>query len=273
MTENILDPIKMIWEQDVSLSDTRFNEDYIHVSSIANLCPRAHYFAHKLENKTIAKEVFSTATKITFAIGRALEIYFREQFIKSHGIENIFGMWKGELRFGTQEDTLEDYKEIEVFDDDAKLIGHIDWVYRDLNGRLTVLEIKSISKGRFETELKKGPIVDHVIQVLSYVKILSQDPRVKKLKLKVNHAAHVYYMCKEYRFRSKDEDRTINPMYKCFTIQFKDYKKLLSTKWSVPRQAINAVKEDKIPPRTVCETYLKNPAKSCPYVCRCFMKE
>lgn len=273
MSINLLDPVQALWNQDVSLSDNRFNFTHIHISGLGGLCPRAYFFAHELENKIIAREVFSTATKVTFAIGRALERYFREQFIKSHGIENILGVWKGELRFGTNEDTIDDYQEIQVLDDNFKLVGHVDWVYRDINGKLTVLEIKSISKNRFETELKKGPIIDHALQVLSYLKLLSEDPRIKALKLKFNTVAHVYYMCKDYRFRAKDEDKSSNPMYRCFTIDFKQYKTQLKKSWDQARYTIKSLESGTLPERTVCQTYLKSPAKSCPFVCRCFMKE
>ena len=274
----------------------RVNDKFIHVSALAKFCARRHKLSLNQDEPIISSFFTNSATKIMFHVGRSLEVYFRENFLKIYPITKVLGFWRlngqepdnpdmlittygnkkldpedyMEFRLGKETDTLDNFREIEVIDKSNRVIGHIDWVYLDKNGKLTVLDTKTKSKDKFD-ELKKrnAPCWEYCIQVCAYIRMLSRDKRIKAMGLTVNKEAKLFYMCREIRNKNNipDKQEKGSKVYMELTVKYGRYKEDLL---ELLAEAKKAIKEKELPAREKCKTLNCSSAKECPYVARCF---
>lgn len=291
--------VDLLWKGDLSHDRvSRKNPDYLNVSDLSSLCPRKHYLINRQENKSISGEYINSNIHVAFYLGRAAEIYIRERFVNAYGIDKILGFWnlRGrkptneklviknynnedleehewmEFRLGTKDDTLEDYNEIEAYNDQYKIKGHIDWAYLDTNGKITITDFKSTSKKEFDklNETEKAPY-NYISQIVSYKMMLELDELMKLLGFKLNDTVKLFYVCKEYRKKDDiDKARGSNAIYKEIAIRAKKYEQKILNHWKDARYTIKSIKKKVIPPREVCNSISCSKAKSCPYVARCF---
>lgn len=282
-----------------AINESRANPNHVNVSSLHNLCARRHYFANTMKNKLSMAQYTGGNVQLTFCMGRALEDYFKSRFLEHIPITKVLGYWelrgrdpinskyvkllpnkKGikvphEMRFGTKEDTLDDYAEIEVFSKEYKCVGHIDWVYLDDNGKITPVELKSISRPMFNDNFvtKSRPVAlpEHVQQLAPYLYLLGDEQFIKDNNLSVNRDGYIFYICKDYRQRTEDEKKKrLNSNYRSFKVSLANEAARTKNLLSESKLAIDSIKEGNIPPRTICKDYSCSTAKKCPFVARCF---
>jgi hypothetical protein len=273
----------------------------VNSSTLSDLCPRYHYYANHHKDQHLCTNIKSSALNITFDIGNALEHEFRKKFLETYPTNRVVGNWvvrpdipvlnpdmvtkqwnhtlgkyeECELRLGHPDNTVEDFREVRF---SALITGRVDWIYVDDNGKLTICELKTISKTKFIDEKTKKikltePFPEHIVQDLSYIRLACEDPMFKKLGYEVNYTGKIFYTCKEYRNRTEDEKiQKLNPMYREFDINFSDHKEIMKDRWNAATIAVNSVKDGVVPEHRPCKTYLSGRGKTCPFMCRCFME-
>lgn len=273
----------------------------VNASTLYDLCPRYHYYANQHKDQHLCTSIKGSALEITFNIGNALEQEFRRKFLETYPITIVVGNWvirddipvlnpdmvtkqwnhvkqcweKCELRLGHPNNTLDDFREVRF---SGLVTGRVDWIYLDHNGKLTICELKSISKTKMYDEKTKKikltePLPEHIVQDLSYIRLSYEDDLFKKLGYEVNFIGKIFYTCKEYRNRTEDERiQKLNPMYREFDVDFSDYKTIMKDRWDAASAAVTSVRDGVLPADRPCSTYLKGKGKSCPFMCRCFME-
>lgn len=274
----------------------------VNASMLYDLCPRHHFYANQHKDQHLCTSIKGSALEITFNIGNALEHEFRKKFLRTYEVTRVVANWKirpdipvlnedmvteqwnhdlgifekCELRLGHPDNTLEDFREVRISN---IITGRVDWIYLDLDNKLTICELKTISKTKFIDEITKKikltePLPEHIVQDLSYVRGLCEDPLMKKLGYPINFTGKIFYTCKEYRNRTADEKyQNLNPMYREFDVPFADYKSMMADRWKAAQVAIDASKSGKVPEERPCKTFLKGRGKTCEFMCRCFMEE
>ncbi len=301
MSEQRIDLEQLMYLSDskTAINETRANPNYVNVSSLHSLCARQHYFANTMNNKLPMAQYTGGNVQITFCMGRALEDYFKSRFIEHIPITKVLGYWelrgrdpidskyvklrknkKGievphECRFGTLDDTLDDYAEIQVVSDKYKCIGHMDWVYLDDNGKLSITELKSISRPMFNdnfvNKTRPVPLPEHVQQLSPYLYLLPEVPFVKDKGLEVNRDGRIFYICKDFRQRTQEEKtKRQNSNYRSFKVSLANESVRTKNLLSESKLAIESIQNGAIPPRTMCKDYTCSTAKKCPFVARCF---
>ncbi len=293
---SIVDILKKA-DKKIALSKSRANPDFVNVSALSKLCAREYYFTNKHKNKIRSAQYVASNTRVTFKMGRAIEEHVREQMLSELPITRVLGMWNRvlygkhvyevfnkelniterlELRFGEDSDTLANFREIDLCDDVNKIKGHPDWVFLDTNGKLTVVEIKSISSKNWELHFlaspdKISPLKEHIEQVLPYVYRLGILPFIKENSLGINQIGKVVYVCKDWRAKhDKEKQYGYDSMYREFSVNLLDYETEVRGLLEESKLAIESIQAKTIPPRTHCLTDSCSKAKTCPYVARCF---
>ncbi len=137
----------MIEVQDRIPEPSRLSEDseYIHVSSLLDLCPRQYWIARKHKVKLSSSPYSSD--RIVWEIGKSLERHVVKQLKAYHGWE-----------FVLSNDILTD---VEYF-----ITGAADIEIDMANNMVVIAEIKTMNKRDFD-KLER-PITEHVLQVAMY---------------------------------------------------------------------------------------------------------
>ncbi len=288
-----MDLIKLISKQDIRAGESPIKPASCNASSLHELCPRYHFFATRHKDQYLTSNIISSALNITFDMGRALEHSFRIKFLEVIPITRVLGNWKisetrplinpnmmttqwnhetkqneiCEFGFGTEFDSLENFREIRL---SGTITGRIDWAYLDDNWKITIAELKTISKTDFEKMKSAKPA--HIIQALSYVRELYHYELFKGLNLELNKEAMVFYTCKDFRNRTLDERETgETPMYKVFEVDYDSHRHIMRERYESAAEAVKASTTGVKPLSRCCETYLKGRGKQCPFRVRCFM--
>lgn len=239
---------------------------YLHVSSLIHrTCPRQYAILLR-EERAIYRGV-TGGHRVMWKIGRGVEDHIRKQYLRSTGRNNVFGQWacpcgdtlrKGyyarEHRCPTCDKVASIYKELPVFDHEAKIVGNPDMIL-NVGGWLVVVEIKSMAKDQWETLSK--PLGDHVFQAGMYRHLLHLKGH------KVHRNIITVYCTKDFKFGSPYKefqvDVTTNERVALFE-DSRDYAKMLA------QHAENGT----LPPRERCQTTTSKAAQSCPAVASCF---
>lgn len=265
----------------------------VNASDLGELCPRFHYFACQHKDQYLTSGIIDSALSVTFEMGRALETFVRKAFLEKISITKVLANWvirddipiqredmisdqwnhdlqkweKCEFRLGHPHNTLADFREVRY---SGLVTGRVDWMYLDNDNKITVCELKTISRDQFDS--LKSPINKHIVQDLSYIRLAHEDQRIKTLGYFINFIGKVFYTCKDFR-RRNEEDRAsgANPMYKEFNIPFIEYKALMKERWDAAKEAVDAANTNTKPADRLCKSFLKGRGKSCPFSCRCFM--
>ena len=284
-------------DKEIAVSQSRANPEFVNVSALSKLCAREYYFTNQHKNKIRSAQYVASNTRVTFKMGRAIEEHVREQLLTQMSITKVLGMWNRvlygkhtyeifnkdlnimetlELRFGEESDKLVNFREIDLWDKVNKIKGHPDWVFLDKNGKLTVVEIKSISSKNWELHFLKAPnkihaLKEHKEQVLPYVYRLGTLPFIKEKKLDINQYGQIVYVCKDWRSKhDKEKQYNYDSMYREFVTPMLDHETEVRGLLEESKLAIESIQAKTIPPRTHCLTDSCSKAKTCPYVARCF---
>ncbi len=137
----------MIEVQDHIPEPSRLSEDseYIHVSSLLDLCPRQYWIARKHKVKLSSSPYSSD--RIVWEIGKSLERHVVKQVREYHGFDLV---WTNK----------------HVLNNEYRIMGAADLWIKISNSIIVISEIKTMNKNDFD-KLKK-PITDHVLQAAMY---------------------------------------------------------------------------------------------------------
>lgn len=195
--------------QDSQAEESRVSQanDYLHLSSLINACPRMHVLAHRYE-VTIHNFV-SGAHRVMWAMGRAAEHHIRTSFIRGVNWQGVYGRWRcvcgkrrveGFLPTGGPRAALcascgsgcELYEEMAWRDEAAKIVGNPDLTFQTRDG-LAVVEIKSMNGDEYEALIAPKP--DHVLQALGYRRL------IQSAGIAVAPSVVIIYVNKKFQFR------------------------------------------------------------------------
>lgn len=194
--------IDLVKAMDTKPEANRGGRGYIHGSSLIGLCPRK--YALQILSGTTGRRPVREADRIMWAIGRAVEAHIRKQFISAVGRKGVFGKWVcrcGHLKrsgdFSNRNKCRRcgksplEYKELELFDHDFRIVGNPDMLYsRPDNALMHVVEIKSKKKELFE-ELEE-PEPDHILQASIYRRLGAISG------MGMSDEVSIIYGCKDY---------------------------------------------------------------------------
>lgn len=252
--------------QDAIPQHSRVGSDYIHLSSLLNLCIRREYLARTFDP---AVESPTSAQRIMWKIGRALESHVRESYLRSEYGKAMYGIWRcacghtqytGRMQSNTKCERcykgVDNYHEYTVRDDTLKIIGNPDLLLMGKDNALTVVEIKSMTKTSFDPLGSALP--DHVLQASGYAYLLH------RAGFKVRDAVKVFYVRKEYQPFCR--------VYKEYDVRWKDQKQILDSAFDQVASLREAEKGEEIPKRlNACVSLHDRIPKKCPLGSQCFM--
>jgi len=259
--------VAIIKRQDSIPDVSRVGGDRIHASSLLDrdFCPRKEWLMRTSEQT--CSNYAGGAMRLVWALGRAAEHHARQQLLKELRHAAI-GSWFCRCGRTTQtgkfdsdatcpycETHLDNYGEavLEV----GSVIGSPDFLVEDEDGRIVVLEFKSIKADHFKA--LTGPHCEHALQANTYVYMLH------RMGLPVNPTARVIYLAKDYMVGES---------------VYKEYPLPIPFNFDAPPGAIRLGFEDaelamgeEMPDQIqVCSTGgpTCTKAKNCPCVARCF---
>ena len=231
----------MIEIQDHIPEPSRLSEDseYVHVSSLLDLCPRQYWIACK--HKVRLQSSPYSADRIVWEIGKALERhvvknlknYHGDKFVRSN--ENILNYEYG----------ISGSPDVEI----------------DIDNNMVVIgEVKTMNKRDFD-KLKK-PITEHILQVAMYRWLYNKHNIEYNFNMRAHDAVVLLYICKDYARESP---------YKEFHVDVNTpiiqsgVDRALELAWELKE----ARELDSIPERWVCDRQDCTRSKNCPvsYLC------
>lgn len=251
--------INMLSAQDERMEESRTHEGYTHVSALLNFCPRAFRLI-KEHGINDARSVRS-CDRVMWAIGRSVESHVRNQFFKAHK-PSMVGIWHctcGRLKrsggwihsvcdqCGTPADH---YAEKTLFDHDNMIVGNPDLLISQ-DGKLRVIEVKSINKKDFDALTKPKP--DHVFQLNHYVRMLGAEAHDTNV---------VFYTSKDYQWASP---------YKEYHVGRNEQKAAIDLSLRNAKEFNDSARDGTLPERLrACDSPSSSRAKKCPACVHCF---
>jgi len=215
---------------------SRLSEDseYIHVSSLLDLCPRQYWIARKHKVKLSSSPYSSD--RIVWEIGKSLERYIVKQLKDYHGEELI-------------------KSNRVLFNERYKITGAPDVEIAVGSKVIVIAEIKTINKRDFD-KLKK-PVTEHVLQAALYKWIYDNSGSDKS-----HDTVILLYVAKDY---------SRNSPYKEFHVDVNKpviqsgVEQALELAWELKE----AREIDSIPDRWICDRQDCTRSKQCPvsYLC------
>lgn len=263
LSENFISNIVVAYDTEVE--QRRGGEDYVHVSSLIDMCARQHFLLKK-HNTKVTRSV-GPADRIVRIMGRAAEAHVRNSFLKATGYKLAYGTWTCDCGKTSYDGLFQHthkvcphcktqpvhYNELEgLVDHEARIIGHADFIlyYR---GSFNVIEIKSMNKNSFSALVE--PLKEHVLQAACYARLL-------KSLGNVSPQVRVLYVCKDYIFGKTP--------YREFIAHTGTVEKIVDVLWASALDLAKARAEDTPPHRVMCSSVNCARAKSCPVSSLCF---
>jgi hypothetical protein len=259
--------IKSLVERvDATPEPSRISEGYLHVSSLLNFCPRKWRLV-TLDKVNLTNSP-SSADRLVWAIGRAVEAHIRGAFIRAVEHHGVIGHWRcpcGEtVHEGKHPQKLCNcckhptniYGEATVFDHDLRISGNPDLLWETENG-LLVVEIKSMNKRQFD-ELDR-PVENHVFQAACYHYLLKKNGK------QMHDSVAVVYGCKDYSFSGSP--------YKEFHVLAESRYPIIEGVLDQVRLLRKAEMDGELPDRLAACPNCHSPiAKKCELVYNCFSR-
>jgi hypothetical protein len=259
---------KVLTQRDRRPEAVRLGDEFIHVTSLLDFCPRQHALA-ELSNKSSYNTV-TGGHRVMWKIGRAVEEHVRSEYIQGVDFKGVVGSWSclcGHTKYSGEylknkpscsrcRGKVDIYEEKTLFDLDAKISGNPDMVIKR-NGKYTPIEIKSIKgDGSDGFEAMDAPKPDHVFQVSAYRKMLKDQGK------DVTDEVIIIYVNKRFKFGSPYKEYHVDAS--------QDHiQNLLNIQWEAVRSLRDTQIEGELPQR-VCTNSGCSRAKSCPFRVDCF---
>jgi len=257
---------QLLYSQDTHTDKERVHKGHTHVSSlIRSECSRQYVIA-----ANTATPMYRSVTgghRIVWALGRACEAHMRQQIITAKDYEGVYGNWRCKCGATTQNTSnpktynnctscgggLKVYEETLLLDDHLHLRGSPDIVV-EYGGKKYVVEIKSTKDTVPEIQ---GYQANHLTQVMLYHHMLSKKFR------NVADKVIIIYCTKKFLY---------GVPYKEFHIDVNDAnaQTLLAAAQEKALILKAGVKENQIPPRTICSSQECTKARNCAVSSLCF---
>lgn len=240
--------------------------NYIHVSSLVDLCARQYYLARRYQ--VDRPERITGGHQTTFAIGRALEAHVKRHIMADRSLGGIWGMWAcacGHSRgIGLHRTDrtcercgrpMDRYEEPVLRDEEYRIIGRPDVTLHEGRAFKVVLEIKSMARDRWDR--LTAPLADHMLQALMYRWLYQRQGYA------VYDHVILLYITKDFRYGSP---------YKEFHAHadHDHHRLMVDDALALAVQVRDAVQEDRPPPRERCERPDCAAARNCPVASLCF---
>ena len=265
---------------DKKKNERRLDAEYTHVSSMVGWCAREEALLHMKDE--VPQERVNGEHYVMWAIGKAAERHVRETLLAQIGVANAFGVWACKCEktqrtgFGdatkkcvTCNTTVTQYNEFQAVSNKWRVRGSIDFLMRKPNGKIAVVEIKSITNSASANAQKKGfetlakPMGDHIFQATCYVNLLGDPDVCAGHRLEVDDTAIILYVCKDFKWGLrpyKEFHHTYGPTDEARTL----------TEFRSAKQVWLAGKGKPLPPRTMCAHIGCSTAVKCPVALECF---
>lgn len=257
----------LVEEQDTQSEASRMKEGYIHASSLLKFCPRAYRIA-AVDEVTLTEGVTS-AQRVMWMIGRAVEHHVRTQVIASIGRKNVYGLWRCHCGDHEYEGVFKEgsfcrscakealnYYEATAFDHTRRIGGNPD-LQLIVGGKRMVVEIKSINKKDFDALLR--PQGSHIFQASSYHRILTDSG------VDTHPVAAIFYVSKDFSFRGSP--------YREFHITPADTYEVIDLTYNEVDRLRSSEDGGQLPVRlSACQSISSPTAKACPLAVNCFSR-
>ncbi len=243
-------PVAFVREQ-VALQDrvpeeSRFSgyDNYVHVSSLVNLCPRQYALAR--QNNVTAHNSPSGAMRIVWEMGLAIEAHIIRQMVNAFGSSRVM-------------------QGLELTDEEYMIGGRPDVLVEVAPGWDAVVETKSIAAAHF-AELEQ-PLANHVLQVVLYHWLVSRQPQIFVDGSLANRHLHdeviILYAAKDY---------IRGGIYKEYHVNVNDEscQAMLSVALGLARELKEAMDRNGLPTRRLCPNQNCTKARGCPTATLCF---
>ncbi len=222
----------MIEVQDRIPETSRLSEDseYIHVSSLLDLCPRQYWIARKHKVKLSSSPYSSD--RIVWEIGKSLERHVVKQITEYHGNEFV-------------------YPSITITNKEYMISGEADLAVQIDRDYFLITEIKTMNKRDFDKLTK--PITEHILQAAMYRWLFNE--RYKNIT--THNKVILLYVCKDYARGSPYHEFHVDVSKP--VIQ-SGVDRALELAWELKE----ARELDSIPDRWVCDRQDCTRSKACP---------
>jgi hypothetical protein len=239
---------------------------YMHVSSLTDMmCPRRYAILVR-EERPIYRSV-TGGHRVMWNIGRSVEAHIRTQYLRGTRRRGVFGKWAcpcgeeermgfyaADRRCGTCNKPLSVYRELALFDHDAKIVGNPDMLL-DYAERLVVVEIKSMNAKQWD-EIK-NPLGNHVFQAGMYRHLLALNG------YQTHNQVSILYCTKDFKWGSPYKEFHVD-------VTTPERVRLFENARDYARMLAGHAAAGTLPPRERCDTTTSKEAQSCPVVASCF---
>ena len=266
--KNMIDRIDAVPEQ-----SRLGRDDYIHVSSLVDLCPRQYYLAHEHGTEDYGDHLgrsFTGGLLVTFALGRAIDKFVKERVVEATRRRGMFGMWTCKCGFSARtglyvaercercRGPTDVYNEPVLRNEEWRITGRPDITLMDSNGHMLPIEVKSMARDRWEH--LDAPLANDILQTLLYRWMYAQEGRL------VHTHVVVLYVSKEFRYGSP---------YKEFQVDAETApcRSMLALALGLAAQARDARDSHAPPARELCSGVTCTRARNCPVQALCFGME
>ncbi len=232
--------------QDRVPEESRFSEydDFIHVSSLVDMCPRKYALAR--QNNVTVRSSPSGAMRMVWEMGLAVEAHVIQQMQRAFGYSRIT-------------------RGLELEDREYMISGRPDAMVEVAPTWDAVVEIKSMNAAQFQ-ELEQ-PLANHVLQVLLYHWLLSRNPETFTRQYSPDRHLHdeviILYAAKDY---------IRGGIYKEYHVNVNDEscQAMLSVALGLARELKDAMDRNGLPARRLCPDQNCTKARGCPVATLCF---
>ena len=223
------------------LSRLSEDTDYIHVSSLLDLCPRQYALA-KQHNLKLSEKV-GPAQRIVWEMGKALEAHAIRNIQNYHG-ENL--VQKGEV----------------ITDEDYLIQGAPDIIVDIGENQSVIVEIKTMNARDFDK--LEEPRGDHILQAAMYQWLAEHNLFGKGLCSSIHDHVIILYICKDF-IRNKSP-------YKEFQVDINQefIRNGVDIALQLALELKTAKENNKIPRRHVCSREDCARARACPVQKMCW---
>lgn len=249
----------------------------VHVSNLTDdhgFCPRQFALLDHL-NLKLPDEYVNAAMQVAFDTGESLHDMMRNKWLRY----DVIGCWRclrcKEVRHfsklppnskGTDGHWHEwEYEEENFVDPETKVSGSIDFFIDLGNGKLTIVEVKTLDKDQFG--VLAGPIASHRIRTQMYLALIDRSA-AKNIKDQIDLThGRIIYISKGYGKKNTELERAAIIPFKEFIVTRND---AAVAPYFAKGKVIQLFREGGPMPALICESHQDKKAKHCVACKACF---